>query len=190
MTKAQLRKTYLDKRKQLTADEYARLNQGLLHQFKTIDLAGINCIHIYLPIPGRHEPDTLLIIDWLKARHPHIKRVFPQTDFIHLSMTSFLDDEHLQLAKNQWGITEPSEGTTVDTKQIDMIIVPLLAVDSLGYRVGYGKGFYDRFMATCKTGTRCIGLSLFPPIAAIDDVDDYDIRLHQCITPGAVIDFQ
>jgi 5-formyltetrahydrofolate cyclo-ligase len=64
-----------------------------------------------------------------------------------------------------------------------MILLPMLTFDKNGYRVGYGKGFYDRFCALCKPGTRFIGLSLFEPVDAIDDVNEYDVWMHSCLTP-------
>lgn len=188
-TKQQIRKQYLQKRASLSVDEYVQLNQRLLHRFATVDLEGIKCIHIYRPIIARKEPDTLLLIQWLKHEHPDIKLVYPKTDFENLSMTSFLDDEELDVAENHWGITEPTSGNTVDAGQIDMVIGPLLAFDVNGYRVGYGKGFYDRFMAQCAPQTLFVGLSFFEPVPAISDIDGYDIALHMCITPDKTYRF-
>jgi 5-formyltetrahydrofolate cyclo-ligase len=69
-----------------------------------------------------------------------------------------------------------------------MVIVPLLAFDKKGYRVGYGKGFYDRFLANIET--QKVGLSFFEPIEEINDVHLNDIRLDQCITPNGIINFK
>ena len=64
-----------------------------------------------------------------------------------------------------------------------MVLVPLLAFDKLGHRVGYGKGYYDRFLAKCPPNCLRIGLSLFDPVERIDDVVPTDIRLNSCLTP-------
>lgn len=189
MNKQQLRKQYLTKRTALTTDSYAILNQQLLEQFKTLDLTAVNCIHIFLPMVSRNEPDTTLIINWLKAQHPTIKIAYPKTNFADLSITNVVDDADLKLCESKNGITEPISGNLVDINEIDMVIVPLLAFDKKGYRAGYGKGFYDRFMAKCKPGTRYIGLSFFEAVDRIDDIDAYDIPLHQCITPKKIIVF-
>jgi len=176
----------LARRLGLLPDEYARLNGLLLAGFKGLDLQGVGCIHIYLPMLQRLEPDTVPIIHWLKGHHPHIKRVFPKTDFASLRMDAYADDGALKLEENTLGIFEPVTGNLVDVGDIDMVIVPLLAFDTKGYRVGYGMGFYDRFMAQCKPGTRFAGLSFFEPVEAIADIDGYDIPLHLCITPEKV----
>lgn len=183
MTKQQLRKQYIAKRQQLSVVEYDELNRQLLQQFQQVDLNRVKCIHLFLPIKGRKEPDTFLIREWLKGHQPQTKLVFPKTDFDTHTMQSFADDDALQLAVNAFGIPEPVAGNEVPVNKIDLMVIPLLAFNKQGYRVGYGKGFYDRFMAKCKPGTKFIGLSFFDPVDAIDDIDEYDIRMHACITP-------
>jgi 5-formyltetrahydrofolate cyclo-ligase len=188
-TKQDLRKTYLAKRMALSPDEYADGNQKLLNGFVTIDLNGINCISLFLPMLERREPDTLLIIDWLKKHHPQIKLAFPKSDFATHSMQHFLEDDHLEIDTNDYGIPEPVKGKTIQNNKIDMVIAPLLAFDKKGYRVGYGKGFYDRLMAQCKPDAKFIGLSFFEPVDAIGDISEYDIPLHQCITHAKIWNF-
>ncbi|QQL48856.1 5-formyltetrahydrofolate cyclo-ligase [Mucilaginibacter ginkgonis] len=188
MTKAELRKIYSNKRKALSAEDYAILNQQLLAQFKTVDFSCVKYIHIFLPIISRREPDTYLIINYLKANHPNITLVYPQCNFAGCSMESFVDDTDLQLAENQFGITEPVAGNIINPDNIDMILLPLLAFDKRGYRVGYGKGFYDRFIARCRTDVQLVGLSLFEPMEHIDDVNEYDRQMHRCIMPDRVWD--
>ena len=70
-----------------------------------------------------------------------------------------------------------------------MVFVPLLAFDKDGYRVGYGMGFYDKFLA--DTGEDCIkvGFSYFEPIGTIEDRTDFDVPLDLCITPHNVYVF-
>jgi 5-formyltetrahydrofolate cyclo-ligase len=71
-----------------------------------------------------------------------------------------------------------------------MVIVPLLAVDNNGHRVGYGKGFYDRFLAECRIRCLRIGISLFDPVEIIEDMDDLDIALTHCLTPSMLLKFE
>ena len=70
-----------------------------------------------------------------------------------------------------------------------MVLVPLLAFDRLGHRVGYGKGFYDRFLASCRPGTTKIGLSLEAIGRQVGDVHEGDVVLDYVITPSEVIAF-
>jgi len=184
--KQELRKTYLAKRMELSPQQYADFNDALLNQFKKIDLGTINCVSLFLPMLERREPNTFNFVDWLKENHPEIQIAFPKADFQDNSMLHYSEDYDLEIDTNAYGIPEPIAGNLVANLEIDMVIIPLLVVDKKGYRVGYGKGFYDRVMAQCKPGTKFIGLSFFEPIDAIADIDEFDIPLHQCITPQKI----
>ena len=70
-----------------------------------------------------------------------------------------------------------------------MIFVPLLAFDNSGFRIGYGKGFYDKFLAGCREDCIKAGFCYFPPVSGITDKDDFDVPLDLCITPQNVYVF-
>ena len=70
-----------------------------------------------------------------------------------------------------------------------MVILPLLAFDQQGYRVGYGKGFYDKFLSGCREDCLKVGFSYFEPIETIDDCNEFDVPLDLCITPQNVYVF-
>ena len=72
---------------------------------------------------------------------------------------------------------------------LDLIFVPLLICDEQGFRVGYGKGFYDKFLAQCKSDAITLGFNYFSPIDKIQDTDEYDIPLNYCITPEHIYEF-
>jgi 5-formyltetrahydrofolate cyclo-ligase len=187
MTKSELRKISKEQRKALSKEELQALSQGLLENFKKLNLSAIKSIHIFLPIEEKQEPDTFLIINWLQSVHPEIKIIVPKADFESAKMShhpySHLDD----LKKNKFNILEP-ETAELHTGDIDLVLVPLLAFDRRGYRVGYGKGFYDRFLQGVDTIK--LGISLFEPVDDITDPDAYDIPLDSCITPVKRYDFK
>jgi 5-formyltetrahydrofolate cyclo-ligase len=70
-----------------------------------------------------------------------------------------------------------------------MVIVPMLAFDRQGNRVGYGKGYYDSFLKQCRPDCIKVGVCYFEPIAQIDDAGDFDVPLNFCITPQQVYVF-
>jgi 5-formyltetrahydrofolate cyclo-ligase len=186
MLKADLRKQAIDLRNILTEAQLLSLNEKLLQQFKMLDFSNIESIHIFLPIIKQREPDTFLIIEWLQVNHPEIEIVVPKADFATNAMSHFSFKDKSDLRYNQYHIPEPQHAAPF-LGVPDLVIVPLLAFDLKGYRVGYGKGFYDRFLQ--HIDTQKIGISFFEAVSEINDVHLNDIRLDKCITPNGIVEF-
>jgi 5-formyltetrahydrofolate cyclo-ligase len=188
-TKAELRKHYLVKRGKLSEHQYENINNNILNIFKQINLDNVKFIHIFLPIAENREINTRLIINYLQSSHPNIKIVIPKACTVTHTMSSFVLDNDLVLEKNKWKILEPINGIPVSSLDIDMVIVPLLVVDKSGNRVGYGKGFYDRFLAECREDVITIGLSQFATIDDISDNNMHDVPIKYCICDDVLITF-
>lgn len=187
MKKSALRKQANLLRAQLDAKAIQSLSNQLLTQFSRLNFNGVKVLHIFLPIQEKNEPDTFLLIEWLRAHHPDIKIIVPKSDFSTFLMTHHVLGDHKELQKNAFNILEPQQGEE-HKGDIDMVILPLLAFDSRGYRAGYGKGFYDRFLQGMDTLK--VGLSLFDVSESIEDVNEHDLKLDLCITPGKLYDFR
>lgn len=184
--KSELRKQALAQRKSLSEEQAALLSEALLAAFKTLDFSKIKSVHLFLPILRHNEPNTFLIIDWLQANYQLIDIVVPKADFETHTMSNYVFNSSTILKNNHYDIPEPQNAIPF-TGVPDMVLVPLLAFDQKGYRVGYGKGFYDRFLQNIST--QKIGLSFFEPVAQINDVHLNDIRLDKCITPNKIYSF-
>jgi 5-formyltetrahydrofolate cyclo-ligase len=104
-------------------------------------------------------------------------------------MTHYLLTDNTKIKKNEYNIPEPVYGLEVPVTKIDVVFVPLLAFDLKGNRVGYGKGFYDKFLSECKPETIKIGLSFFEAEELIDDISENDIQLDSCVTPNKIYFF-
>ncbi len=180
MKKAVLRKQALAQRKSLSPSQSTFLSQGLLEQFKLLDLSSVHVLHIFLPIVEKNEPDTFLIIEWLAESHPEIKIIVPKADFDTAMMQNFIYEGKDSLSRNLYQILEPEKGS-LHTGDVDLVLVPLLGFDLNGYRAGYGKGFYDRFLSGIQTFK--VGLSLFDPVECIEDFNEHDVRMDCCLTP-------
>ncbi|WP_317168009.1 5-formyltetrahydrofolate cyclo-ligase [Blattabacterium cuenoti] len=98
-------------------------------------------------------------------------------------------DEKTFLRVNQYGILEPRKKNIIPPDLIEVIFIPLLVFDNKGYRVGYGKGFYDRFIRLCKNNVIKIGLSFFSPVKKIEPLHKNDLILDIGITVKKVFFF-
>lgn len=184
MTKQELRKIYLAKRQSLSEAEYGQLNFQLYQNFfSAVDLSFIRVFHIFLPIISKHEPDTWLIIDRIRREFPHIRISIPKVNDQKGELENFYFEGLHQLTTNEWGIQEPKQGIPTEPEKIDFVLVPLLAFDLQGHRVGYGKGYYDKLLASCGNHCNKCGISFFDPEENINGIIPTDIPLDFCITP-------
>jgi len=189
MLKKEIRNIYKDKRAQLLHSQKEKLDDLLLIQFQKLPLPYLQVLLSYWPINSLNEINTHIITDFIEFRNPGIRIAYPITDFVTHKMTAMLTDDDTEFSENMYGITEPVATEKIPNDSIDIVLIPLLAFDTKGYRVGYGKGFYDRFLADCNKDIIKIGLSYFEPIGAIEDVDAHDIKMDHCITPDKIYDF-
>jgi 5-formyltetrahydrofolate cyclo-ligase len=184
MTKKELRKIYLRKRMDLSEEEYLRLNREICDNlFSSVNFTNLSVIHTFLPIKSNREVDTWLVIDRVRKNYPHVRMCIPKIN----NQTSELEHYYLegpeQLENNMWGIPEPVKGVPTPIEKIDAVLVPLLAFDRQGHRIGYGRGFYDRFLAACRPDCQKIGLSFFEVEDRIDGINEKDVALDVIITP-------
>jgi 5-formyltetrahydrofolate cyclo-ligase len=191
MTKPQLRKHYLSKRKAISAEEIAIKSQQITDLFfQNFDLSKVKYLHIFLPIIKHNEINTFLIIRYLRQNIAQTNIVIPKIVPEKSELENYVFDEK-KLIENPWGILEPSgeNQEKILPNQIDLVIIPLLIFDKNGNRVGYGKGFYDRFLQQCKPETLKIGLCLEEPVEMIEDVNEFDVKMDFCITLTQVYKF-
>jgi 5-formyltetrahydrofolate cyclo-ligase len=189
MTKAALRKLYKAKRLALTDKEKMKLDDLLLIQFQQLGVPAISCLMSYWPMPHQHEPNTQLFTSYYRHLIPNLHICYPVTNINDLSMQAMLIDEDTVYTTSNFGVTEPISDMVVPPAEIDLVFVPMLAYDNQGYRVGYGKGFYDRFLQQCHPSVITIGFSYFEPVNKIEDRNGFDVPLNYCITPDTIYEF-
>ena len=196
--KKSIRKIFLDSRQSMMVQEVyekSSLVSDLFFSFLEAQIKNvknpenISYLHTFLPITKFNEINTHLIIEKLQADYPWIKIVIPKILPENLTMEHIIYNTKLEFLENNWGIAEPVDGEKVMPEENDLIIVPMLACDIGGNRVGYGKGYYDRFLAKCKPSAIKVGLSYHGPIKKISDANEFDIKLNYCITPDKIYNF-
>ncbi len=182
MRKKEIRSFYLNARKNLSSQKLEEISiEAADCFFNNFDLKSVKCSHIFLSIPLQAEINTKYIIDRFWKSYPDIDISIPKTDRANLSIDSYYFTPTTVLEENPWKIPEPINAQPTPHELIDLVFLPMLAFDERGYRVGYGKGFYDRFLATCRKDVLKIGLSCFPSTDLIEDVDKFDIPMNYCI---------
>lgn len=188
MDKARLRTLYKEKRNALSSKDKMKLDDLLLIQFQQLDFAAVNSILTYWPMEHQMEPNTHLFSGYLRHMIPGLSIAYPKINGLD-TMEAIQINEETTYTTSKWGLTEPVAGPICSPSSIDLILVPLLAFDQSGYRVGFGKGYYDRFLAQCNQHSILVGLSYFEPIALITDTHEFDIPLTIGITPQHIYEF-
>lgn len=122
----------------------------------------------------------------LQGRNKNI--VVPKVDSGGRLLNCLLSNE-TKFKKSVWQIPEPVKCDQIEAKLIDVVFVPLLAFDTKGNRVGYGKGFYDGFLKECRPDVIKVGVSLFEAEKNITDISMEDVPLDHCVTPEKIYTF-
>ena len=185
MNKIEARKKYLDLRKKLDNVQIISKSISISNNLQDLPIWEHNFYHIYLPIKEKNEVDTMPIINILNNKKKKV--LIPKSDFNNTTMKSFFLNDNTVLKKNNYGINEPINNEEF-LGRIDVIFIPLVAYDLIGNRVGYGKGFYDKFLKNQNNKILRVGLSFFNPEKRIK-IDEHDENLDFCVTPNRIFSF-
>lgn len=188
MKKQILREIYLKKRMALTQDEKKNLEEKITVKFNNYLFKKSKNILLYHPIEEKKEPDVPQIIS-LFIQKNKCNIFFPLIDTSNFTMQVIAVNKKTTFIKNKWGINEPFPIILKDPKKIDMVIIPLLIFDLNGFRVGYGKGYYDRFLEKNKHIKYKVGIGFFEAVEKIEDFEKFDIPLTHCFTPYTIYEF-
>ncbi|WP_276168935.1 5-formyltetrahydrofolate cyclo-ligase [Zobellia alginiliquefaciens] len=187
MLKKDLRFLYKKRRDSIDNESLTDSSLSIANEILKLPIWSYNYYHIFLPISENKEIDTTFILSILQGKDKNVvlPKVVNKTTLEHYLLT-----DSTRLINNAWNIPEPVDGIEIPTTKIEVVFIPLLAFDTKGNRVGYGKGFYDTFLAECRKDVIKVGLSLFEPEEEfITDVNRYDITLNYCVTPSKTYSF-
>jgi 5-formyltetrahydrofolate cyclo-ligase len=187
MTKSDLRKAYKSLRSNLSDVVVDEFSLAIANNLLKLPIWEYSFYHIFLSIEEQKEVNTDYILNILSGKDKNI--VISKSDFETGNMTNYLLTDSTKIKKNTYNIPEPVDGIEIPIDKIDLVFIPLLAYDKLGNRVGYGKGFYDRFLANCKSETLKIGLSFFEAENKITNIFESDVTLDYCVTPKKTYTF-
>jgi 5-formyltetrahydrofolate cyclo-ligase len=182
MTKKEARKIFKEKRSTVSESDRLKWDDLVLIQFQTLDLPYVDYILSFYPIFENKEINTFIITDYLHFKNPALNICYPKM-ISGNQMLAISCNADSVFEANEYGILEPLDTDSVDPVHLDLVIVPLLAFDEKGYRVGYGKGYYDRFLKNCREDCLKVGFSYFEAVSHIEDAAEFDVPLDLCITP-------
>ena len=187
MKKKDLRLKYKNLRQALLPEEAEDKSLAIANRLLTLDIWGKTYFHLFLTMENQKEVQTDFILNILAGKDKEV--IVSRSDFERMAMVHYLLTDNTKLMVSQYGIPEPVDGIEVPSNKLDVVFVPLLAFDQKGHRVGYGKGFYDRFLNECKPDAIKIGLSFFEAEEELIEANDTDVPLDYCVTPEKVYSF-
>ncbi|MBM7614248.1 5-formyltetrahydrofolate cyclo-ligase [Alkaliphilus hydrothermalis] len=182
-----IRQKILNKRENLQREEVVIRSSRIIKNLDALEYF-TNAVNIMLYLSFRNEVDTKdLIVKLLKEN----KRVFipvtvPKTKEL---VVSELINPDADLELGHFGVMEPKQEALrpVTPETLDLVIVPGVAYDERGYRIGYGGGYYDRFLPKLMPNTPKVSIAF--ELQMIDQVDDdsFDIPVDFIITEERII---
>ncbi|MCH6198525.1 5-formyltetrahydrofolate cyclo-ligase [Aquiflexum sp. LQ15W] len=188
MDKPTIRKKYHELRREISnekREEYSEKISERVLDFLKIN-PSIRHIHIFLTISRLNEINTFPLVGKLQ----HMGYIL-YTSYINPG-SGVLDTLEIsgsrEFKSDAFGIPVPEDFTVVENTKIQMVLIPLLAFDERGNRLGYGKAYYDQFLSSFNHQIIKVGLSFFPPIEEIP-AESHDIGLDICITPEKMYHF-
>ncbi|TDT41984.1 5-formyltetrahydrofolate cyclo-ligase [Maribacter spongiicola] len=187
MLKKDLRIKYSRLRSSLTPSQLSSQSIAIANSVLQLSIWNNSYFHIFLPIEQKAEIDTEGIISILLGldKNVIVPKIKSSTELEHFLLT-----DNTKFITNSLNIPEPVDGINIEPNKLDVVFIPLLAFDKAGNRIGYGKGYYDRFLNECRQDVVKIGLSFFEAENSIDDIDTTDIPLNFCVTPTKTYSFK
>jgi len=138
---------------------------------------------VFLSLPGEVDTSPLVLRAWQDRKRVLAPKVsWEQRRMLPIEIRSLTDD----LSTSTMGIREPIAGVPIPIPLIDLAIVPGLAFDKFGNRLGRGRGFYDRFLAHPEFKGVACGLTLEEQMVTTVPVGPLDRHVNMVVTDEKV----
>lgn len=186
--KNKLRLKYKALRSELSSEEIEEKSLEIANNLLKLPIWEFEYYHLFLSITQKKEVDTQFILHILQGKDKNV--VLGKADFTSGEMQHFLLTDTTVIKVNEWNIPEPTSGIPIPQNMLEVVFIPLLAYDLQGNRIGYGKGFYDRFLSKCNPNVVKIGLSFFSPEDQFEELLNTDVAIDFAITPTKIYEFK
>lgn len=185
MNRAQFRKEILQKRQQLIEQRLIDIGDNIFTFLSNMDwYRSAGCIHCFYGVTSKGEVPTQKLLSHILASGKIL--TMPRMADSLGSLEHVKVNDLSRLSEGKWGIMEPEPGTSVPTESIDLVIVPGLAADKHGNRMGYGKGYYDRFLSCLNHGR---SVMILPDEFILDQVpvQSHDVPVDALVSESGII---
>jgi|TARA_B110000263_G_scaffold70757_1_gene61667 5-formyltetrahydrofolate cyclo-ligase len=181
------REKYQALRMKLLKEEIYDLSDKIVSILKTIPVWEKNTYHLFISSKQKNEVETKKILSYLYDLGKVVvtSKMLPDKKLIHLRV-----NQSTRFIQNDYNILEPDSSEEILPTDLDVVIIPLLCFDKNGNRVGYGGGYYDKFLSKTENAVMKIGLSFFEPVDQIEGITKLDVPLDICVTSEKVYDFR
>lgn len=183
--KETLRDKLIAKRAGIPEKKWGIYSERIIKKLKQLSsYQKAHTVHCYVSMNKRGEVNTHKLIKQMFSAGKQVIVPITHTDrgtLTHHELTSFKD-----LTPNKWGVPEPDGGPEVPVADLDIVIIPMVGGDEQCNRIGYGGGFYDRFLKNVDCPK--IGLIFEQNILPKLPVESFDIPLDNIITEERIIE--
>lgn len=182
--KIKLRRSFLNVRKSLSSLETDFLSEKIINHLKSQSFfMEASTIHMYVSIDQNCEVSTKELIRHSLAigKKVIIPKMEPEGALTHHQLNSLTE-----LKPNRWGVPEPICNRPIDPNDISVVVVPMIAADFKKNRLGYGKGYYDRFLVDIQAYR--VGLCFNCTLSWCSlPTDRFDQAMNKIITESAIL---
>lgn len=181
-----VRRDVLARRDQLASNARRELSDAITRRFWALDeLRGVEAIHVSLSVGSEVSTDGIVA----EACRRHVRVTVPVTMVAErrLLLTELRDGS--ALVPGPFGIPEPHPDTRVpvEVESLGLVVVPGLAFDPYGHRLGWGAGYYDRLLAGIRPQIPIVALAFECQIVPTIPCLPHDVRMSAIVTEQRVI---
>ena len=187
MSKERVRKETLELRKAISTEELVKKSKDVAEKLFSTELyKNANTIMAYVDF--RNEVKTEKIIKTAIADGKRIVIPISVIATRQLILSEIINYD-IELESGAYGILEPRADyiREVDPSLVDLVLVPGVAFDERGFRIGYGGGYYDRFLDRVRPETAKIALAVEVQMVEYAFEDSHDIAVDMIITEDKIV---
>jgi 5-formyltetrahydrofolate cyclo-ligase len=185
MPKTSIRQTILTRRRAIAAEICLASSLNVQERLLTLpEFAAAACVALYSPIANEVFTEAV----FRGAARLGKRVVYPRMCGTELEFVEVADRR--ELGPGTFGVLEPRGGRRIPPVAIDLAVVPGVAFDLRGHRLGYGKGFYDRAFGTGPSRPLLVGFAFEMQVVDRLPTEGHDVQLDLLITESRVVDFR